>query len=174
MNPLFIQYFSSPFGELVVGEYQQQLCLCDWRYRKMRTAIDQRILTGMQATFVEAATPLLTETIRQLNAYFSQSSQTFDLPILLVGTDFQKLVWQTLQKIPYGKTESYRTLAQMLHNEKAIRAVATANGANALAIIIPCHRIIGSNGKMVGYAGGLPTKQKLLQLESPKKQYVLF
>ena len=82
-----------------------------------------------------------------------------------MNTAFQKSVWDELRQIPYGKTDSYLGLSQKLNNEKAIRAVASANGANAISIIVPCHRIIGSNGELVGYAGGLPAKKKLLKLE---------
>jgi len=84
---------------------------------------------------------------------------------LFVGSDFQKTVWEKLLTIPYGKTTSYLELSRMLGDEKAIRAVATANGANAISIIVPCHRVIGSDGSLTGYAGGLNAKQKLLQLE---------
>ena len=83
-----------------------------------------------------------------------------------MGSDFQKRVWQELLKIPYGSTASYLTLSQKLGNEKAIRAVASANGANAISIFIPCHRVIGSDGNLTGYAGGIHTKKKLLELES--------
>ena len=89
------------------------------------------------------------------------------MPIHLIGTEFQKSVWKQLQEIPYGETRSYLKLSQELGNEKAIRAVASANGANGISIIIPCHRIIGSNKELVGYAGGLPGKKKLLELENP-------
>ena len=82
-----------------------------------------------------------------------------------MGTEFQKQVWDSLLQVPYGKSETYLGLSKILGNEKAIRAVATANGANAISIIVPCHRIIGSNGDLVGYAGGLPAKKKLLELE---------
>jgi len=90
----------------------------------------------------------------------------FDIPILLIGTQFQKEVWKALRNIPYGKTISYLELAYKLNNPKAIRAIASANGANAISIIIPCHRIIGSDGNMVGYAGGLKAKKNLLKLEN--------
>jgi len=89
----------------------------------------------------------------------------FDVPLQMVGTDFQKSVWEALLNVPYGITSSYLQLAKNIKNEKAVRAVAAANGANSMAIIIPCHRIIGSNGELVGYAGGLPIKKRLLKLE---------
>jgi len=98
--------------------------------------------------------------------YFEGNRTEFDIPIRLVGSDFQKKVWEELIKIPYGKTESYLGLSRKLNNEKAIRAVASANGANAISILVPCHRIIGSKGELTGYAGGLNTKKELLKLES--------
>jgi methylated-DNA-[protein]-cysteine S-methyltransferase len=97
--------------------------------------------------------------------YFSSKRKTFDIPLLLIGTDFQENVWNELIKIPFGKTSSYLELSRKLGNVLAIRAVASANGANAISIIIPCHHIIGSDGKLIGDAGGLAAKKKLLELE---------
>ena len=102
----------------------------------------------------------------QLKEYFNFTRKVFDIPLLLIGTDFQKKVWQGLIDTPFGTTCSYLELAKRIGNEKAVRAVATANGANAISIIVPCHRIIGSKGDLVGYAGGLPAKKKLLEIES--------
>lgn len=162
---IYLQYFHSPYGELVLGESEGELCLCDWKYRKMRDQIDNRIQTGLQAEFKLEETELLDQTKSQLSEYFAKERNTFDLPLLFVGSDFQKAVWERLLKIPYGKTTSYLELSRSLGDEKAIRAVATANGANAISIIVPCHRVIGSDGSLTGYAGGLNAKQKLLQLE---------
>lgn len=165
MKKINIQYFSSQYGDLILGSFDNKLCLCDWQYRRMRKSIDQRIQTGLGAEYVEENNETLEETKRQLEEYFSGERTEFNIPLHLVGTDFQKSVWEELVKIPFGKTESYLGLSQKLGNEKAIRAVASANGANAISIIIPCHRIIGSNGELTGYAGGIPAKKKLLQLE---------
>lgn len=165
MNKINIQYYKSPVGELILGAYDEKLCLCDWRYRKMRNQIDKRIMGGLNSTFDENNTPILDQTKRELDEYFAQTRKTFSLPLLLVGSDFQKSVWEELIDIPFGKTESYLSLSEKLDNPKAIRAVAGANGANAISIIVPCHRIIGSDGSLVGYAGGLRAKEKLLQLE---------
>ncbi len=159
----------SPFGELLLGEFEGSLCLCDWRYRKMRNTIDNRVKAGLQAEYIEQTSPIIDETKLQLNEYFKGIRKKFDIPLLLVGTDFQKSVWQALMQIPWGDTETYLGLSNMLENEKAIRAVASANGANAISIIIPCHRIIGGDGRLVGYAGGLATKSKLLKLENAIK-----
>jgi len=160
-----IQYYKTPVGELILGSYEEKLCLCDWKYRKMRSGIDNRIKKALNTEYEFGDSPVITETIRQLTGYFEEGQTTFSIPLLLLGTDFQKSVWSTLLKIPFGKTASYLELSKKLGNEKAIRAVATANGANAHSIIVPCHRIIGSDGSLVGYAGGLPAKKKLLQLE---------
>jgi len=158
-------YYVSPLGELILGDFNNQLCLCDWRYRKMRSEVDTRIQRGLNAVYEQQSTPLLKETQRQLADYFENKRTTFNLPLLLVGTDFQQTVWKALQKIDFGKTQTYLGLSKQLINPKAIRAVASANGANALSIIVPCHRIVGSNQELVGYAGGLSTKKKLLELE---------
>jgi methylated-DNA-[protein]-cysteine S-methyltransferase len=108
---------------------------------------------------------LLQEPIRQLRAYFAGDLETFDLPLAPEGTPFQLKVWKLLCDIPYGETISYGELARRIGNPKASRAVGLANGSNPIPIIIPCHRVIGSNGKLTGYGGGLPIKEKLLALE---------
>lgn len=165
MNRIQIQNFKTPYGELVLGSFENKLCLCDWRYRKMRSTIDARLSKGLDAEFVEEDSPILQEARRQLAEYFSSGRKRFDLPLLLVGTDFQQRVWKQLVEIPYGETSTYLSLAERLGKRDAVRAVASANGANANSIIVPCHRIIGSNGELVGYAGGLRAKEGLLRLE---------
>jgi methylated-DNA-[protein]-cysteine S-methyltransferase len=132
----------------------------------MRTTIDSRIQKGLNAEYVEESSEVIEETIKQMKEYFANERKEFDIPLFMVGTDFQKSVWEGLIKIPYGTTASYLELSKNIGNEKAVRAVASANGANAISILIPCHRIIGSNGDLVGYAGGLPAKKKLLELEN--------
>jgi len=165
MNKISIQYSKTPVGEIILGSFEGKLCMADWRYRKMRKSIDARLIKGLNATYIEEDTPILEETRKQLDEYFNRKRQTFDVPLLMVGTDFQKQVWRELIDIPYGTTCSYLELSKNIGNEKAVRAVASANGANAISTMIPCHRIIGSDGSLVGYAGGLATKKKLLQLE---------
>lgn len=159
-------FYKTPFGELILGEYQEQLCLCDWNHRKARNQIDSRILKHLNTEYVAQETPILQLAKEQLDQYFSNERTSFDIPLLLLGTDFQQTVWNQLLEIPYGKTESYLCLSRKLNNEKAIRAVASANGANAISIFIPCHRIIGSNGELTGYAGGISAKKSLLTLEN--------
>lgn len=124
------------------------------------TQISFRKLSGKRLE-----TPIIKETITQLEEYFIKKRKTFDLPLKLEGTDFQKSVWKALLTIPYGKTATYKDIAKIIGNEKASRAVGMANNKNKLLILIPCHRIIGSNGNLTGYAGGLEIKQQLLSLE---------
>jgi methylated-DNA-[protein]-cysteine S-methyltransferase len=176
MRVIATQYFDTPFGELIMGSFEDKLCLCDWRYRKMRKAVDDRLLAGLQASFVVEDSPVLGQARQGLQAYWEGKQTAFETPLLLVGTDFQKSVWNELLKIPFGKTETYLRLSHILENPKAIRAIASANGANAISIFVPCHRIIGSNGELIGYAGGLDAKRRLLLLENKnfEKQAGLF
>jgi methylated-DNA-[protein]-cysteine S-methyltransferase len=105
------------------------------------------------------------EAERQLRAYFAGELRQFNLPLDLRGTDFQLRVWRELESIPYGETRSYRQIAAAIGATQAVRAVGAANGANPIPIVVPCHRVIGSGGKLVGYGGGLPLKKRLLELE---------
>ncbi|TDK51039.1 methylated-DNA--[protein]-cysteine S-methyltransferase [Algoriphagus formosus] len=188
MEKILTTIYKSPVGELILGAFQGRLCLCDWYYRRMRKAVDERIQKGLNADFLnfdldsEKKSPtsatdkdirpknieVIQKAIEQLEDYFSGNRKTFDVPISMVGTDFQQSVWQELMEIPFGETRSYFELSQQMGNPDAIRAVASANGANAISIIIPCHRIIGSDGSLVGYAGGLDAKKRLLRLEGAK------
>ncbi len=174
MKIIKTQYYKSPFGELILGALDNKLCLCDWKFRKSRSSIDKRICKILEAEYEEEKSDITEKAILQLKEYFESQRTEFDIPFLLAGTDFQKKVWQELLKIPYGKTTTYKKLSIRMDSESAIRAIANANGANAISIMIPCHRVIGANGKMVGYAGGISCKRKLLQLEGSHAQLTLF
>lgn len=174
MTFISIHTYSSPCGELVLGSYDNKLCLCDWKYRQMRQSIDTRIKSRLDAEYKEETSEVIRNTIEQLDEYFERKRTSFDIPLLFLGTDFQQEVWKMLLTIKYGEKISYAELSKRMNNEGAIRAIASANGANAISIIVPCHRIIGTDGKLVGYAGGLLAKKKLLLLESNDKQLELF
>lgn len=159
-----IKEYHSPLGVLIIGSYEDALCLCDWKYRKARLQIDQRIQQSLNTTYKESTSAIIDTTIDQLAAYFKGQLQDIQVPVRMVGTPFQQKIWQALCEVPYGTTISYSKLASNASSD-AIRAVAAANGANAMSIIIPCHRVIGSNGSLTGYAGGLSAKKKLLEIE---------
>jgi len=165
MKHINMQYHKTKYGEFIIASFDEKLCMLDFRYRRMRITVDNRIKKGLNAEFIEQDDEVLQKTRMQLDEYFSGERKEFDIPLLTVGTDFQKSVWEALVKVSYGTTSTYLQLSKNIDNEKAVRAVANANGANAIGIIIPCHRIIGSNGELVGYAGGLPIKKRLLKLE---------
>lgn len=114
-------------------------------------------------------TPLLKKAAAQLKEYLDGTRTEFDLPLAIEGTEFQNAVWKALLAIPYGETRSYADIAQFIGNSKACRAVGMANNRNHIAIIVPCHRVIGANGKLVGYGGGLDKKERLLTLEKWKR-----
>ena len=173
---IIIEYFETAYGELILGVFEEKLCLCDWRYRVKRDSIDQRIKNGLNASFLEGSSKILDLTKRQLTEYFNNERSDFDLPLMFIGSEFQESVWNALLSIPYGISKTYKALSIELGNVDAIRAVASANGANAISIIVPCHRIIGSNGELIGYAGGINSKKKLLSLENSmlNNQYNLF
>lgn len=113
----------------------------------------------------EEKTPLLVEAEKQILAYLSGERKSFDLPLAAKGTDYQKTVWKALCEIPYGETRSYKEVAEMIGKKQAFRAVGQANNKNPILILIPCHRVVGANGNLVGYAAGLDIKKKLLELE---------
>jgi methylated-DNA-[protein]-cysteine S-methyltransferase len=165
MSTIVVRPFHAPFGELLLGSLDGALCLCDWRYRRMRRSVDARIARGTGARYEEGSSPVIEEAAAQLTSYFAGGRKAFDLPLHPVGTAFQQRVWKALAEVPFGETRTYAQLTAQVAEPAAIRAVAAANGANALSIIVPCHRIIGASGELVGYAGGLAAKRRLLELE---------
>ena len=165
MAKINIQYYKTKIGELILGSFDNQLCLLDFRYRRMRSTVDKRIKKGLNTDYLEQDNDILTQTKQQISEYLNGNRKVFGIPVLPVGSDFQKQVWNALMNVKYGEIASYLDLAKIINNQKAVRAVASANGANSIGLIIPCHRIIGSNGKLVGYGGGLPVKKRLLKLE---------
>lgn len=131
----------------------------------MRQTVDKRIANGLGATYIEQHDDAIDAAKQQIDEYLQGERTEFTLPYITVGSEFQKSVWAALQTVDYGQTASYLDLAKKINNPNAVRAVASANGANALALVIPCHRIIESNGDLGGYGGGLPIKKRLLQME---------
>jgi methylated-DNA-[protein]-cysteine S-methyltransferase len=165
MNQINIQLHKTEIGKVVLGSFRDRLCLLGFRSREMTRTVDDRIKKALNAELVERDDEILEKTRTQLDEYLQGRRREFDIPVLMVGTDFQKRVWNALMKVPYGTTSTYLKLAKDVGNEKAVRAVGNANAANPISIIIPCHRIIGSDGGLVGYGGGLSIKKRLLELE---------
>lgn len=161
-----VHRYHSPCGELLLGSFDGKLCLCDWQVEKHRDHVDRRLQRGLYARFEEGRSAVIDRAVRQLDEYFAGKRKAFDVPLLFVGTEFQKAVWNELLKIPFGATISYAALSKRLGVPMAVRAVANANGANSMSIFAPCHRIIGSDRSLTGYGGGLPAKRFLLELES--------
>ncbi|ARU58928.1 6-O-methylguanine DNA methyltransferase [Oleiphilus messinensis] len=166
MPDIHVQTLETPIGELLLGTFEGKLCLCDWRYRKMRSAVDNRIQTLLKAQYQTTTDSTIKQAEQELSEYFAGERTHFTIPLLFAGSEFQQRVWQALLNVEYGQTTTYGALAKDLEQPKAVRAVASANGANALSIIVPCHRVIGSDGSLVGYAGGIKAKEKLLKLEN--------
>ncbi len=148
--------------------------MCAWLNLESCDSISRRLQLALRAQLVWGDSPVINYAIAQLEEYFEGCRQTFDLPLLHVGSDFQRYVWSELIKIPYGQTISYKELACRIGNPKACRAVASANRSNPVSIIVPCHRVVGANGALTGYAGcagGLVVKDFLIKLEQVLFQF---
>ena len=156
---------ATALGLMLVGASDDELILLEFVDRRMLPTQVKRIRGRLGAVFVPDRNALTTEVDQQLDAYFRGRLRDFDLPLETPGTDFQREVWDALRTIPYGETRSYSELARQVGRPHAVRAVGRANGFNALAIVVPCHRVIGADGRLVGYGGGVWRKQRLLDLE---------
>ncbi|MBL8320742.1 MAG: methylated-DNA--[protein]-cysteine S-methyltransferase [Acinetobacter sp.] len=155
---LSYMHLSSPVGQLKLVANAQALVAVLWENENPKRVRLAELLE-------EAQHPVLLETARQLNEYFAGQRRQFDLPLDFEGTVFQQKVWQALLSIPFGETRSYKQIAEQIGHAKAMRAVGAANGKNPISIIAPCHRVVGANGKLVGFAGGLENKSILLEIE---------
>lgn len=164
-NVIKTRRYESPCGTLLLGSFGDKLCLCDWQIEKRRGHVDGRLKRILNAEFEEGTSEVIKQAVRQLDEFFAGKRRVFDLPLLFVGTDFQKKVWSELLNIPFGETISYKEMARRIGLPTAVRAVANANGANSVSIFAPCHRVIGSDNSLTGYGGGLAAKEKLLKLE---------
>ena len=171
MQQVSIQYYSSPCGEIIMASVGDELCLCDWNEMPCAERNKLRLSRYMKAEFKIETSTILEQAKTQLDEYFTGNRKTFDIPLHPVVTDFQKKVWHALLNVPYGETRSYKEIAISMENPKGTRAVAGAIGANGISIFIPCHRVIGSNHSLTGFAGGLDAKRRLLELEAEHKQH---
>ncbi len=158
----------TPLGPMFAGASSRGLCLLEFTDRRMLETQIKRLTKLLNAKFITGEHPVFDLLSKQLKQYFAGTLTEFTVTLDLPGTQFQQQVWQVLQTIPFGKTRSYQQQAEAINNPKAVRAVAKANGDNRISIIIPCHRVIGKNGQLTGYGGGLWRKQRLLDLETGK------
>lgn len=188
MEKVYCRELDIPVVQIILGAMGGKLCLCDWKNSRRRmqntnrikrllkaelvyiTSVQERTELLAKASDLQDSLSVLDKTEKELAEYFAGSRKSFDIPLLLVGTDFQKSVWLALQEIPYGEVVSYMGVSQAIGNPQAIRAVSQVIGSNPLSILIPCHRVVGSNGALTGYAGGLVAKRYLLELERAQKR----
>ena len=161
-----ITQFETPLGLMFAGATEEGICLLGFADEEKLDSEVKALPSKLKADIQQGASRYFAPLQKQLNEYFEGNRKEFDLPLILLGTDFQKEVWNELLRIPFGTTRSYKQQSIALNKLDAIRAVAGANGTNRIAIIIPCHRVIGENGSLTGYGGGLWRKKWLLDLES--------
>ncbi len=162
--------FSTPLGRMLVCTSDNSVCLLEFDERKNLDIECQDLQKRLKAAFVTGKNHLTKQTQQQILEYFAGTRTHFNLPLMTLGTAFQNDAWQSLQKIPYGQTRSYQEQASAIERPTAVRAVASANSHNRIAIVIPCHRVIGKNGSLTGYAGGLERKRWLLAHEKDNVQ----
>ena len=157
---------ATPLGPMLAGATEEGICLLEFTDRRMLETEIKRLSKLLNGRFVPGVSKYLDQLNRQLEEYFSGRRKEFDIPLVIPGTEFQKKVWAELQAIPYGAIRSYKEQAEIIGAPKAVRAVAKANGDNCIAILVPCHRVVGANGELTGYGGGLWRKQFLLKHEA--------
>lgn len=159
-------YIDTKLGSMIACATEKGICMLEFPdYTHLELELKQ-LTESLDARLVEENSPHFDKLREQLKQYFDRELRTFDIPLDLVGTEFQKEVWMALLQIPYGSTSTYAKQSELLGRPSAVRAVANANGKNKISIILPCHRVIGTDGSLTGYGGGLWRKKKLLELES--------
>lgn len=163
---VFTDTLETPIGILTIYATNIGVCFLKFDNTTKTERIFQQVQKLLNASIRNASNPHTTQAKQELVEYFAGTRTNFETKLHIVGTDFQKSAWQQLEKIPYGTTISYTTQAQQLNRAHAVRAVANANGSNRISIIIPCHRVIGSDGSLIGYGGGLERKKWLLNFEA--------
>jgi len=162
---LYQSIIQTPIGEMIALASDDGVCLLEFSDRPEIAEEIADLKHFFDAELVEESNPMIDNLTAELEGYFKGELTNFKSPVTYTGTDFQKRVWSSLHDIPFGSTRTYKAQSEFLGDVKAIRAVASANGKNKLAIIVPCHRVIGTNGNLTGYAGGIERKRFLLELE---------
>jgi AraC family transcriptional regulator of adaptative response/methylated-DNA-[protein]-cysteine methyltransferase len=166
LREICIGYIETPLGRMIAGATDKGVCMLEYPDYRALDADMGRLAASLKGSFADKESPWFDALRGQLAEYFDGMRRGFDLPLELSGTDFQRRAWLALQQIPYGATSTYAAQAASMGCPSAVRAVANANGRNRISIILPCHRIIGSDGTLTGYGGGLWRKERLLALEN--------
>lgn len=162
------QCYHSPCGTLLLASYQDQLCLCDWEQSPKFLRHKTQLLQVLRAPFDDTPSPVTEAAAAQLDAYFAHRLTAFSLPLRLLGTPFQRQVWEALRQIHYGETVTYGLLAKRIGHPRSARPVGSAVGCNPLSLFLPCHRVVGATATQGGYAGGIAAKRYLLTWESTR------
>ena len=157
--------FTTPLGPMFVCATDKGICMLEFTDRRMLETEFKDLQRLLNAKIIFGENEHINQAYKEITEYFEGTRKTFDVKLHTPGTEFQNSVWQNLINIPYGETTTYEQMAERVNNPKAVRAVGTANGANRIAIIVPCHRVIGKNGKLTGYGGGLERKRWLIEHE---------
>lgn len=168
MNTINTSIYHSPCGDLLLASIGEELCMCDWIYANRQERLLNRFCKQLQAVARMQEDATLRHVAEVLDGYFQGGGGMLDCSLRFIGTDFQQQVWNRLLRIEYGETLTYSEVAKSIGNARAVRAVAAAIGANPISIFVPCHRVVGRNGSLTGYAGGLEAKRYLLGLEMRK------
>jgi AraC family transcriptional regulator of adaptative response/methylated-DNA-[protein]-cysteine methyltransferase len=164
-SSIWINRIATPLGSMIVGVHDAGLCLLEFAERRMLDTQLRRLSQRMGRVFLPGDHPMMDKVKKQLDAYFHGTLKAFTVPVQAPGTVFQEAVWEALAEIPYGETRSYADIARRVGHGDAVRAVGRANGDNRIAIVIPCHRVVGTGGELTGYGGGLWRKEYLLAME---------
>lgn len=173
MKQIVLMRYESAVGGMVIGAFGERICMCDWVGSRRHEAALRKLQRVFGAECVEGMTEVTGRAVAQLDEYFEGKRRAFDVPVVFAGTEFQRRVWRELQRIGYGETVSYAELARRVGSPRAVRAVANANAVNPISILVPCHRVIGANGMLTGYGGGVEVKRRLLVLENCRRDWVL-
>ena len=160
------KHYTSPYGEIIIGEFDSKICLIDWAENLKRKTIDHRLQRILKAKYVEGESELMNLAFCQLMEYFKGERKEIDVPYIMAGSDFQKKIWCKLQTVPYGGTITFDQLGQMVGKENVLRTIAATLGSNALAVIVPTHRMVGATHMMVNYGGGAENKKRLMDVET--------
>ena len=167
---ILLKHIETPIGTMVACATDKGICMLEFLDRKLLETELKDIAQREKTTVIQGESSYFSLLEQELSEYFAGKRQEFSIPLHPMGTDFQQRVWQVLRTIPYGQTWSYKQQATALGSPQSVRAVANANGMNRISILIPCHRVIGSNGTLTGYGGGLWRKKFLLELEGVKSE----